>query len=202
LLEFDVALAYRKGSDNLVADALSRAAPGQYEKGGNVRQIKTEAAGANEVAVLVQREMGVAAAPKQRRLHGRAAKAHLEAADIRTQLRAVGDKAYDLLLVDWPWRHDSDPNERDYRRMTASEWPEVAAQLGRVAADDAIIAMCTPLCMLQQLHSAFFTDKHMPAWRYHTSLVWDRQRATASRNWPRTEYEVVALFSRGNYARV
>jgi hypothetical protein len=92
----NVALAYRKGSDNgyLVADALSRAAPGQYEKGGNVRQIMTEAAGANEVAVLVQREMGVAAAPKQRRLHGRAAKAHLEAADIRTQLRAVGDKAY------------------------------------------------------------------------------------------------------------
>lgn len=191
LLEFDLTLAYRKGADNVVADALSRAAPGQYDKGVAVRRAMAEVAGAGEVAALVEREA---------QLDARGAGAARRENDISDELRRVQNLTYDVLMVDPPWKHDSDPVERFYRRMDDSRWPALMKEIDRVAKRDALMAMWVPTCMVQKLFGKVVNEENAGEWHFHKMLTWNRGRSTPSINWPRTTTELLAIFSRGNYS--
>lgn len=164
LLQYDLRLRYRKGADNVAADAMSRAAEGQ--------QMRDLLRGAKELDEVD--EVGADA-------------------DITVELRNIGDSSVDVALVDYPWRHDSDPEERYFRRMDDKRWEEL--QANRWLRPDAIVFIAVPDCLLPKAMRV--VEQH--GWQFRRTLQWQRGRSTPSRSWPTCSWEHVVIATRGNW---
>jgi len=110
LLEFALTLAYRPGEEAVVPDALSRAPYGAEVIGDESWQL-TEAGTVREHLLAGDDELAEVEYEPRRRV-----------ADVRDQLAELPAGSADLLFVDYPWRHDSDPQARFFRRMDDDEW--------------------------------------------------------------------------------
>jgi N6-adenosine-specific RNA methylase IME4 len=107
----------------------------------------------------------------------------------------------DVLFVDYPWLHDLDNEERYFKRMGDKEWHSVWNAIDHAAAADAIVIIDLPVTMLAKL-GVVLGMSEAEGWRYHTSLVWDREREAGSKNWPRQQHELFAVCSRGRYSKL
>jgi hypothetical protein len=191
LLEFDLLLAYRPGKEAVVPDAISRAPIGAQRLPAELEKIKVAGTVREQMALPEQDEAAGVEQPRPK------------VQDVRQQLAQLDAKSADLIFVDYPWRHDADRKERFFRRMEDDEWTTLWPALDRVAADDAILVLDVPVCMLVKLGEALNAQEQQGGkWGYHTSLVWDRERPAPSRNWPGQQHELFAVCSRGNYSQL
>ena len=168
LLQHDLRLRYRPGAENVVNDALSRAPLDMLLRAGG-------------------REGEVAALAQQRMFHE---------LDIVEQLATLPEQHFDVVFVDFPWRHDVDEVERYFRRMDNNRWPELG--LTRVLRDDALVFIAAPDCLLQEAMRAV----EALGLRFHRTIQWAKDKATSSRRWPRCSWEHIIIASQGHVGRV
>ena len=168
LLEHDLVVSYRRGDENVVNDTLSRAPIGLLLRG--------EA----EVAAMVSEATAD------------------ELTDVREEVRQLIDdgQRFGLALVDYPWTHDSDKKQRWFRRMPNDEWATLG--LGHVLADDAIVLIAAPDCLLKEAFAAVETL----GLTYHRTINWTKTTATTSQRWPTCSWEHILIASRGRVSAV
>ena len=69
----------------------------------------------------------------------------------------------------------------------------------RTAQSDALLAVIIPQCMFAST-GEMFGEQHLPGWTSRTTVLLAHKQAASSRYWPSATHQVVALFTRGNYA--
>ena len=200
LLQFDLELTYRPGADNVAADAWSRAAPGQYAREGRIpvsallRPSPPTVATSPSVEATPPRPTSEAAVEEVRPRTSHAGRVPSVAPDIRDQLRGVADGSYDVMFVDYPWRHDADATERWFRRMDDDEWGSL--QLNRILAPQAVLFIAVSDCLLPKAMRVL--EQH--GWTFRRTLQWRKDKSTPSRRWPRCTWEHVVVATRGDRA--
>ena len=176
LMEHDLAVEYRPGAENVVADALSRAPP---PEGTPIRDL------------LISAAYGV---PEPRAAQSRLA----DGVDVAEQMSALGDGDVDLAVVDWPWRY-ADASTRWFRRMPTEHMQQM--QLGRIMASDSVLVLCVPPVLVQE--AVFAVREHVgEEWKLWQTWTWSKECPAPSRRGARCDFELFLLFARGDLGRV